>query len=164
MLYYIPPDYQDPWEWRIAQNLASGLSQVHTLEGCIGFVLAAGILLLLILLKLLVLALRRLWDTYQSVTNADTAHGNVLKWSALGLLMLCLLAAILAVKWPAFTGIACIVVSASLFVYTLFSEWFAYQASTPEASATLPEHLSIQDIITFTNEHDAAAVGIPLES
>src|SRR4051812_14731013 len=97
MLYYMPPDYHEPWEWRVAQNLAWGLSRTNTPEGFIGFLLVAGVLLGIILFKLLLLMLRRLWDVYQARATATTRSSHVLKYAGIGLLVLWAVAFLLAI-------------------------------------------------------------------
>ncbi len=163
MLYYVSPDYHDPWEWRMAQNLAWGLSRTNTLEGFIGLLLAGGVLFLLILFKLLLLALRRLWDTYQARATTTTRSGQVLRWSGIGLLVLWVLALLLATAFS-LHGAALLLFATSLFVFTLISEIVDYyQRRTEEATApVLPENVSLNDVITWKNETDAATVAVPV--
>jgi hypothetical protein len=162
MLYpYYYPDYTDNWEWSLNRYLASATMRGDAVEGLVAFLLIVSVLIIWLLLKFLVLVLRRLWDIYKTRANEATAGGSVLKWSALGLLLLWALSLLVALIWPALAGIAFVVASGGLLAYTCLSEWIDYQASKAEAPPALPDNLSIQDIITFKNQVDAAPVGVP---
>jgi multisubunit Na+/H+ antiporter MnhG subunit len=162
MLYYLPPDYDDPWEWRIAQNLAQALTRAQSWEGLAAIMLAAGVLLGFILLKLAFLTLRRLWDIYRSRANDTTTSGKTLKWSGIGLLIITVLALLLGSQ-PGMEGIAFLVFAVSLFLFTIISEVVNYYQARQEATEplALPENISIHDVITWKNQVDAAPAVIP---
>jgi hypothetical protein len=166
MMYpsYYYPDYTDDWEWRLNRYLANATMRGDAFEGLIGLLLVLSLLSCWLFLKFLFLLSRRMYDIYKTRANDATPGGTILKWSAPGLLLLWALVPLTAVIWPDWTGISFVVASAGLLAYTLLSEWVDYIASQEEAPPALPDNLSIQDIITWKNDVDTAAVGVPIEA
>ena len=157
MVDYFPPDYKSQIEWGLWVQLGTALLGIRGGWGFAMLILIILALISVVLIKLTIAAMKRLYEIYRTRSTANGRNAKVLRYAGTGLIIVWAVAITTALD-PRHFAEGFTLFTGALFVFTLISEVVDWLESRKEPSdpAELSEHLSLHDVISWKNEVDQA--------